>query len=167
MGFLCCLIPGAEGGIPALWERGPSKPATGGWKQKGVKKECQRTSCIIGTGLSQFGHPGELQSIPALQFRSQLQSQSLVWLQGQPWCGLKQLLGTCPLQGLQRQAVVWARGTTFAASPLGCSCQPLWELAIAAWDSNKKGSLEKSWAGRRQKMSVWSLPLRAEITVRS
>lgn len=67
---------------------------TGGWKQKGSRVKRRPKSPCHRSWVIPVCQPGELQSIPALQFRSQLHCQTIVWLQGQPWCGLKPLLGT-------------------------------------------------------------------------
>lgn len=80
-------------------------------------KRRPKTPCVIGSGLSQFGQPGDLQSIPALQFRSQLWCQTIVWLQGQPWCGLKQLLGALSMAGTEEAGSGLSKGNHICCVP--------------------------------------------------
>lgn len=179
MGFLCCLIPGEEGGDRPRNQPGPSlswKCCQEGEIQSSLSQEgfalleggkrrvlkgdqgplCQRS------GLSQSGQPGDLQR--SLHCSSAPSCSAKPWCAaGSAWCGLKQLLAPCPLQ---RQVLVWARGALSAVS-LQCSCQPSWELALASWDSNTKGKVREKQSRPKTEAKClfghYPSPLSAEI----
>lgn len=112
MGFLCCLIPGAKGGIPTLYKRGQTKHLkvlpgsgntiqsviggfcfTGGCKQKGVKKEakdplCHRKWVIpVWSAWGPAEHPCTAVQVPAVVPNHRVAAGSaLVWAKAAAGC---------------------------------------------------------------------------------